>query len=110
MKASEALAELVAAAKLNPDRVFSAPWEARAFAIAISLAEAGAFAWPEFRELLIEQIAHSDASQSGANVATADRYYEHFPVALERIVQEKGIGTEIVNPAIDSSGTRVLRS
>lgn len=43
MNASEALTQLAAAAKLDPARLFSAPWEARAFAIAVKLAEAGAF-------------------------------------------------------------------
>ena len=91
MNASEALAQLAAAAKLDPERVFSAPWEVRAFAIAVSLSESGAFKWSEFRERLIEEVARSDASQSADSTETADRYYEHFLRALERVIEEKGI-------------------
>jgi nitrile hydratase accessory protein len=91
MNASEALAQLAAAAKLDPERVFSAPWEVRAFAIAVSLSESGAFKWSEFRERLIEEVARSDTSQSEDSAETADRYYEHFLRALERVVEEKGI-------------------
>ena len=38
-----ALNDLIEAARLDPDHVFSAPWEARAFAIALQLAESGYF-------------------------------------------------------------------
>jgi len=40
---------------------------------------------------LIEEVARSDASQSADSADTADRYYEHFLRALERVIEEKGI-------------------
>jgi nitrile hydratase accessory protein len=83
------------AAKLDPERVFSAPWELRAFAIAVRLSESGAFQWSEFRERLIEEVARSDASQSADSAETADRYYEHFLRALERVIEEKGIARHV---------------
>jgi nitrile hydratase accessory protein len=91
MNPPEALSQLAAAARLDPARVFSAPWEARAFAIAVKLAEAGAFKWSEFRERLIEEVRRGDASQSTDSVDTANHYHEHFLRALERVVDEKGI-------------------
>jgi nitrile hydratase accessory protein len=91
MNASEALTQLAAAAKLDPARVFSAPWEARAFAIAVKLAEAGAFKWSEFRERLIEEVRRGDALQSADSVDTANHYHEHFLRALERVIDEKGL-------------------
>jgi nitrile hydratase accessory protein len=91
MNASEALAQLAAAAKLNPARIFSAPWELRAFVIAISLSESGAFKWSDFRERLIEKVARGDATQSADSAETVDHYHEHFLRALERVIAEKGI-------------------
>jgi nitrile hydratase accessory protein len=91
MNASEALTQLAAAAKLDPARLFSAPWEARAFAIAVKLAEAGAFEWSEFRERLIEEVRRGDALQSADSVDTANHYHEHFLRALERVIDEKGL-------------------
>ncbi|HEY2663054.1 MAG TPA: nitrile hydratase accessory protein [Candidatus Binataceae bacterium] len=94
MNASEALAQLAAAAKLNPARIFSAPWELRAFAIAVSLSESGAFKWSDFRERLIEEVARGDATQSADSAETIEHYHEHFLRALERVIQEKGIFTK----------------
>jgi len=91
VNASEALAQLAAASKLDPERTFSAPWEVRAFAIAVKLSESGGFKWVEFRERLMEEVARSDASQSTDSAETVDHYYEHFLRALERVIQEKGI-------------------
>lgn len=80
-----ALDELIAAARLDPDRVFSAPWEARAFAIALRLSAAGYFTWDEFRDRLIAEVAASDRAASGGH------YYEHFLRALERLLADKHI-------------------
>ncbi len=94
MNASEALMQLVAAAKLDSATVFSEPWQARAFVIAVKLAETGVFKWPDFRERLIEEIACSDASQSADSVGTTEQYYDHFLRALERMIEEKGIAAK----------------
>ena len=51
-----ALNGLIEAARLDADHVFSAPWEARAFAMALKLSEAGHFTWDEFRERLIAEV------------------------------------------------------
>jgi nitrile hydratase accessory protein len=63
--------------------VFAEPWEAQAFAMAVKLAEAGVFAWPEWAETLGAELkAHPDRP-----------YYESWLAALERLVEAKGVMT-----------------
>ena len=85
------LTQLAAAGRLDPARLFSAPWEARAFEIAVKLAEASAFKWSAFRERLVEEVRRGDASQSADSVDTANHYHEHFLRALEGVIDEKGL-------------------
>ena len=70
------------------DAVFNEPWEARAFALAFALAERGCFAWDEFRERLIVEIASSDAALAAGNPGMT--YYEAWLRALESLVKSKG--------------------
>jgi len=78
----QSLEELMAARGLAPrETTFGAPWEARAFALALALADRGVFAWEAFRQRLIAAIAEADASAAaGRNPAT---YYECWLAALE---------------------------
>ena len=87
-----ALNQLIEAARLDPDHVFSAPWEARAFAIALQLAESGYFTWDEFRDRLISEVRASDKVRARDGTSDHGEYYDHFLHALERIVEEKKIG------------------
>jgi nitrile hydratase accessory protein len=66
--------------------VFSAPWEAEAFALAIALHERKIFSWPDFADELSKNIA---ADPSG-NVP----YYEHWLTAVETLVVKNKITTE----------------
>ena len=86
-----ALDKLIGAARLDPDRVFSAPWEARAFALALKLSESGHFTWDEFRERLIAEVRASDRIRARDGTSDHGEYYQHFLRALERILDEKGI-------------------
>lgn len=72
------------------DVVFNEPWEARAFALALALAEAGRFEWEEFRQRLIAEIASSDAAVAAGEHGAAT-YYEAWLRALEALVGAKGI-------------------
>lgn len=65
--------------------VFKAPWEAQAFAMAVSLHERGVFSWKEWAEALAAVIAEAGASGDGED------YYRHWMTALERIVAAKGV-------------------
>nr|WP_237453745.1 nitrile hydratase accessory protein [Pseudonocardia sp. SID8383] len=42
--------------------VFAAPWEGRAFGLAVALAEAGVFTWDGFRDRLVARIAADPAA------------------------------------------------
>ncbi len=89
--ASQALNELIEAARLDAGHVFSAPWEARAFAIALQLSEAGHFSWDEFRDRLIAEVRASDRIRARDGTPDHGEYYDHFLHALERLLDEKGI-------------------
>ena len=86
-----ALNKLIEAARLDPDRVFSAPWEARAFALALKLSESGHFTWDEFRQHLMAEVGASDRIRARDGTSDQGEYYEHFLRALERIVAEKKV-------------------
>jgi nitrile hydratase accessory protein len=66
--------------------VFDAPWQAQAFAMAVTLQERGCFAWREFAARLGAEIA-------GARGGTEDgrRYYHFWLAALEKLVTDKGL-------------------
>ena len=95
--------------------VFSAPWEAQAFALAVDLHARGAFTWAEWTAALAREIASAgghggtgpgDAGPVGAGAQgaapggagprdadTAERYYEHWLAALEGLVTAKGLSS-----------------
>ncbi|MCG0286747.1 nitrile hydratase accessory protein [Streptomyces sp. PSAA01] len=60
--------------------VFAEPWESRAFGMAVSLYEAGAFTWPEFQTALIARIA---AREAAAAPDEPYHYYRLWLAALE---------------------------
>jgi len=70
--------------------VFSAPWEAQAFAMTLALAEQGLFAWDEWAATLAEEIR---LAQEGGDPDLGDTYYAHWLGALERLVAGKRIAT-----------------
>src|SRR6187455_508752 len=67
--------------------VFRAPWEAQAFAMALTLHERGVFTWPEWAAALADQIKRA---QAAGDPDTGETYYLHWLNALERIVAAKG--------------------
>jgi len=87
------LSELARQLGRDENSVFSAPWEARAFAIALGLSEAGLFTWDEFRAHLIAQVGASDRVRERDGTNDRGKYYEHFVRALETVVTEKGIAS-----------------
>jgi nitrile hydratase accessory protein len=86
-----ALDQLIEAARLDPDHVFSAPWEARAFAIALQLSQAGHFTGDEFRDHLIAEVRESDRIRARDGTSDHGEYYDHFLHALEKLLEEKGL-------------------
>lgn len=87
---AKSIEELVAAAQTRtPEAAFKEPWEARAFAVAVALSEAGYFRWPEFQQSLIDEIQTAEAA--GKAAATGTDYYNHWLGALTRLLAAKGI-------------------
>jgi len=68
--------------------VFAAPWEAEAFALAVSLHERGLFTWKEWAATLRDEIKKA---QAAGDPDTGETYYHHWLAALERIVAAKGV-------------------
>jgi nitrile hydratase accessory protein len=71
--------------------VFSAPWEAQAFAMTLALHERGMFTWAEWAACLNQAI--SDAQAAG-DPDRGNTYYSHWLTALERISAIKGLVTD----------------
>ena len=77
--------------KAEDGPVFKEPWEATAFAMAVRLSEAGKFTWSEWVDYLSAEIA---AAKQRGDPDLGDRYYEHWLNALEKLVIDKGLGSE----------------
>jgi nitrile hydratase accessory protein len=76
----------------NGELVFHEPWESRAFGLAVTASEAGAYEWGEFRQGLIAEIG-SWESEHGRDHVEGDewRYYARWLASLERLLAAKGI-------------------
>ncbi|RVU36515.1 nitrile hydratase accessory protein [Hwanghaeella grinnelliae] len=74
--------------------VFREPWEAQAFALTVTLHEAGLFTWDEWAATLSAEIA---SAQSSGDPDLGNTYYRHWQNALERLVVAKGatLGDEL---------------
>ena len=70
--------------------VFREPWEAHAFAMALTLHERGLFSWPEWAATLAEEILRA---QGAGDDDTGETYYRHWLATLERLVAEKGVAS-----------------
>lgn len=79
--AVHAMSQAEAPPRSNGELVFEAPWESRAFGMAVALAHHGLFAWDEFRRALAEELGRH---------ATADQYWMAWAIALEKVVLERG--------------------
>ena len=71
------------------DAGFEHPWEARAFAIVVKLAEAGLFSWAEWVACLGEQIQASECAST--NDAYERSYSEQWIEAAETLLVRKGV-------------------
>src|SRR5512141_2231616 len=94
MSVEDAVAYMSGAAALprrNGELVFDAPWESRAFGLAVGLSQAGLYTWDEFRERLIAEIAAWEASGHPTGEWS---YYERWLAALEAILEAKGVAAD----------------
>jgi nitrile hydratase accessory protein len=72
--------------------VFREPWEAQAFAMTLALYEKGLFTWPEWAAALADEIKNA---QAAGDPDTGETYYQHWLAALERMVANKQITTQV---------------
>lgn len=79
--------EGVAMPRKNGELVFEAPWEARAFGLAVALNEQGAYPWRDFSQGLAEEIAAAEAAGDPST------YYERWLATLEKLVIASGVIT-----------------
>jgi len=87
LNARPEIAEMDEAAlpRMSGELVFHDEWERRAFAIAVSLAEQGRFAWPQFQANLIAAVAVAEA---GDPLHPSRGYYESWLDALEATLSQ----------------------
>jgi nitrile hydratase accessory protein len=71
--------------------VFRAPWEAQAFAMALTLHDRGVFTWTEWAAALAYQIKRA---QAAGDPDTGETYYQHWLATLEHLVAAKGVATQ----------------
>jgi nitrile hydratase accessory protein len=70
--------------------VFREPWEAQAFAMALSLHERRLFTWKEWAAALADEIK---IAQKNGDPDTGTTYYRHWLATLEKLVAAKGVAT-----------------
>jgi nitrile hydratase accessory protein len=68
--------------------VFAEPWQAQAFALAVTLSGQGHFTWKEWAGALAGEFT---AAEARGEPDDGSRYYHHWVAALERLVTEKGL-------------------
>ena len=79
--------EQVALPRQNGELVFAAPWEARAFGLAVALNEVGVYPWRDFSQGLAAETAALE--QHGVQVS----YYERWLETLEKLAIARGLVT-----------------
>jgi len=88
--ASDATSVLDGLPRDDDGPVFREPWEAQAFAMALTLHERGVFSWNEWADTLAEEILRAQAS---GDADTGESYYRHWLATLERLIAEKGVAS-----------------
>ena len=71
----------------NGELVFEAPWEGRAFGVAVTMNNGGLYEWREFRDRLVEEIAAAERD------GVASTHYERWAASLEKLAVAKGLVT-----------------
>ena len=72
------------------DAVFEAPWQARAFALAVAFRREDDFPWAAFQERLAEELEKADEAVDDPE-AVEETYYRAWLAALERLLVSEGV-------------------
>ena len=91
MKEFPPLQHLQGLPRENGEPVFSAPWQAKSFAMTLQLYESGLFTWREWAETLSGNIASHEMTHP---VQGSDDYYMLWQASLEEILANKGVDVE----------------
>lgn len=75
----------IALPRENGELVFQAPWEARAFGLAVALNEKDLYEWREFSSQLASEIATAEQNNDPSS------YYAQWVASLEELVIDKGL-------------------
>ena len=73
--------------RANGELVFAEPWQSRAFGMAVTLYDSGAFTWPQFQAALVARIA---AWEAAPPTGECWNYYQHWLGALEDVLAGDG--------------------
>ena len=71
--------------RTNGELVFAAPWESRAFGLAMALHDGGLFEWEAFRQQLIAAVARAEGA------GDAFSYYRCWLEALQTLLATEGL-------------------
>ena len=69
----------------NGELVFQAPWEARAFGLAVALNEKDLYKWREFSSQLASEIATAEQNNNPSS------YYARWVASLEELLIDRGL-------------------
>lgn len=73
--------------RANGELLFEAPWESRAFGMAVALEAQGNFVWRQFRDALVDEIAAAESADDGST------YYERWLASLEKVLLDQQLVT-----------------
>jgi nitrile hydratase accessory protein len=79
--------EHIALPRQNGELVFAAPWEARAFGMAVALNDRGLYEWRDFSQGLAAQTTTADRH------GLPSSYYERWLATLEKLATARGLIT-----------------
>ncbi|GEL17899.1 nitrile hydratase accessory protein [Pseudonocardia asaccharolytica] len=83
------------------ERMFNEPWELRAFAMAVAAYHSGKYEWGEFQRSL----SHSIRQWEEGNGGEPWSYYEHWLTALETVLADNGVLSDV---ALDDRTREVM--
>ena len=76
----EDLGDDLAVPRKNGELVFEAPWEGRVFGMAVALSDDQVYAWDDFRDRLVAEIAAAEEHGDDSG------YYERWLASFERLL------------------------
>ena len=88
MDAASPLLACTLPTEVDGDRVFAEPWEAKAFAMVVTLAQAGHFSWAEWVECFSKEVTVAAAVEAAGG--TPKTYYAQWLDAAEKLLVGKG--------------------